>query len=1041
MAGLEGMRLGNCQIVRRIGGGGMGDIYLAEQPGLGRQVAVKVVRGEGSVSGPDAFNEQATQQFLQEARAIAALEHPNILPLYDYGEQDGIHYLVMPYVAQGSLADMIEGRSVSPADLRITLPAPPAITTEIVSQAAAALQYAHEKGVIHRDAKPQNLLVRRLSSGPFSGDISSEATVPSSMRFTDNVPAPLAGATTPPPEQLHVLLADFGLARFMSALVGRTGTAGTPLYNAPEQYAGYPVPATDQYALACVAYLLLTGRPVFEGSLIELHHRHLTDTPAGVTRYNPHLPPAADTVLLRALAKDPADRYPSIREFAAALRAAINPLGQTGQAPWPRPRPLGDVRLVAQTPPSPAPENDLNAAADTRPSLELPAIQIPATPQAQAARTPAMPATSQPAVTPANVPFAGQPMPASTPAGGASLPPVGQIGMPSPNSQRLSAPPPSRTPSAGSWRVHSDAHPTALPPVARQRGWVYDLLHGKLPVSRPIALLALAVVVILVASGSVALAVSLHHKQPANTSTITYTGAGGLTGISQTITRAGVVTLNTLSPLGGKTPRNAATFLARTDQTNTQTTSLSALPAITAPTIGPHTWDTQGIERFGHVNQTDVGVLAPMSISAQADNHFLIEVSDGVLQIVPIENRALLQNYALADLFTPVLHKGGQLGESRVFYDVGSQSWVIVSDELALASDGNVGHGYLDIAISQTPGQIVSWSIYQISIAQGTTCAWADNPQIGNDDTTYYLTGTLFACGAKPLFRGTALWTLPKDAFSQGSAVTISVWTGFKISSSSPIFTLTPAQEQPGASAGWLVGTLAGYLDGASTSRILKLWAVVHATHATQAKQLSIVATTLTLPHAYADPVGAAQPGTTSLLSTGDARITSAVYAMGHLYAAWATAVNWNGDAQTRTGVYWLDMMTTARINDSDATASSISATLAQSAIDGFAGGYVFNPSLAVDANGRLVVIANASSASLYPSLVIAERHASDAPNTLNQRQPFAFLVQGVKDFTVGRWGDYSSAYYSVTNNAFWLGGAYTSQSSAAWATSVWQMH
>jgi len=87
------------------------------------------------------------------------------------------------------------------------------------------------------------------------------------------------------------------------------------------------------------------------------------------------------------------------------------------------------------------------------------------------------------------------------------------------------------------------------------------------------------------------------------------------------------------------------------------------------------------------------------------------------------------------------------------------------------------------------------------------------------------------------------------------------------------------------------------------------------------------------------------------------------------------------------------------------------------------------------------VVIANASSASLYPSLVIAERHASDAPNTLNQRQPFAFLVQGVKDFTVGRWGDYSSAYYSVTNNAFWLGGAYTSQSSAAWATSVWQMH
>jgi serine/threonine protein kinase len=316
MADLEGAQLGTCHVLRRIGRGGMGEVYLAEQTTLGRQVAVKVLPSERAE--PDRAG-QATQRFTREAQAVAALDHPHILPLYEYGEQEGLHYLVMPYVPTGSLADLLAPVPTAGASQRphLTLPLAPALAIDLISQAAEALQYAHDRHLMHLDVKPQNLLVRLLSS--------REGLSLPLASATQTMLAALSGVSasqSPSPLRLHVFLADFGLARLMTWTSGQSGVMGTPLYTAPEQYQGRPEPATDQYALACVAYLLLTGQPVFSGSLVELYHQHLSVTPRLASSVNPQLPAGVDRVLARALAKAPQQRYTTVQEFAQALAQA-----------------------------------------------------------------------------------------------------------------------------------------------------------------------------------------------------------------------------------------------------------------------------------------------------------------------------------------------------------------------------------------------------------------------------------------------------------------------------------------------------------------------------------------------------------------------------------------------------------------------------------------------------------------------------------------------------------------------------------------------
>lgn len=283
MAGLEGQTIGGCRIIRRLGGGGMGEVYLAEQISLGRQVAIKLVRPEGEAAasgGPG-----PAERFAREARAIAAMEHPHILPVYDFGEQAGLAYLVMAYAPNGSLQEALTpGQPL----FRFGLPLSLDLAGVVLEQAAQALQHAHDRGVLHRDVKPANFLMGAGSPG-----------------------------------SIHLLLADFGLAKFTGSAANSVLYAGTAAYSAPEQIQSQAVPASDQYSLAAMLYLLLSGRLPFQGGLTEIVSQQLTAPVPALRTINPAIPPEVDAAVLRALAKKPEERWPGVIVFAAAYREAL----------------------------------------------------------------------------------------------------------------------------------------------------------------------------------------------------------------------------------------------------------------------------------------------------------------------------------------------------------------------------------------------------------------------------------------------------------------------------------------------------------------------------------------------------------------------------------------------------------------------------------------------------------------------------------------------------------------------------------------------
>src|SRR5437764_1067314 len=220
---LEGQQLGRDRLLRRVGSGGMGEVELAQDPGINRQVAIKVVRTELAGYPGTASWKEATGLFQREAKAIAMLDHPGILPLYDYGEQsiNGaiLIYLVMPYREEGSLANWLQRNDSAPLSVQNV--------EQMVQQAAAALQFAHDHQVVHQDVKPSNFLIRTSRENPKRPDL---------------------------------LLTDFGIAK-LGVLTSRASQniRGTPNYMAPEMWEGHPVPATDQYALAVMVYELLAG--------------------------------------------------------------------------------------------------------------------------------------------------------------------------------------------------------------------------------------------------------------------------------------------------------------------------------------------------------------------------------------------------------------------------------------------------------------------------------------------------------------------------------------------------------------------------------------------------------------------------------------------------------------------------------------------------------------------------------------------------------------------------------------------------------------
>jgi serine/threonine protein kinase len=279
---LLGQSLGTSTIQRLIGRGGMGAVYVAQQTRPRREVAVKVLL-------PALFADQPARigflaRFRREADAIATLDHINIIPIYEYGEQEQVAYLVMPYVTGGSLHQVLEKRGVLP--LSEVLP--------MLEQAAAALDYAHAKGIIHRDLKPGNILFH--SDG-------------------------------------RVLLADFGLAKVLreegnqqgaSALTSAGTVIGTPEYLSPEQAAGQALDQrTDIYSLGIVLFHMLTGRVPFSGATpVATAMLHALSEPPSLSQLNPTLSPVIEAVVMKALAKQPEQRYESAGQLAQALSAA-----------------------------------------------------------------------------------------------------------------------------------------------------------------------------------------------------------------------------------------------------------------------------------------------------------------------------------------------------------------------------------------------------------------------------------------------------------------------------------------------------------------------------------------------------------------------------------------------------------------------------------------------------------------------------------------------------------------------------------------------
>jgi beta-lactam-binding protein with PASTA domain len=277
---------GRYRVLERLGAGGMADVYCAQDTQLGRRVAVKVLYRRF------AEDEQFVARFKREASSAAGLSHPAIVGVFDRGEWDGTYYIAM---------ELIEGRTLKEV-IRDRGPAPPEAATDIAIQILRALRFAHQRGVVHRDIKPQNVLVD---------------------------------------EEGRVKVTDFGIALAGASDMTETGSImGTAQYLSPEQAQGRPVDArTDLYSVGVVLYEMLTGRVPFDAeSPVTVALKQVSEPPIPLRELNPSVPPALEAVVLRALEKEPAQRFAGAEEFIRALEAArAEPLAIPAAPPPPPP--------------------------------------------------------------------------------------------------------------------------------------------------------------------------------------------------------------------------------------------------------------------------------------------------------------------------------------------------------------------------------------------------------------------------------------------------------------------------------------------------------------------------------------------------------------------------------------------------------------------------------------------------------------------------------------------------------------------------------
>ncbi|HEY9075577.1 MAG TPA: serine/threonine-protein kinase [Anaerolineaceae bacterium] len=278
MPDLIGTTLGRYQVHNVLGEGGMATVYKALDTYLERYVAIKVIRRQAF--SPEVVDKMLLR-FEREAKALARLAHPNIVHIHDFGEYEGSPYLVMEYIPGGTLKDRTGQKMPAAAAARLLLPV------------AKALDYAHHKGIIHRDVKPGNILLT---------------------------------------EEGEPTLSDFGIAKILENEDGATLTGtgvgiGTPEYMSPEQGLGRQVDfRTDIYALGVIFYELVTGRKPYTGNTpMEIVVKHLNEPLPNLRQFIPDLPDTVEEVIQKALAKQPQDRFPSMEAMAKALEACTHP--------------------------------------------------------------------------------------------------------------------------------------------------------------------------------------------------------------------------------------------------------------------------------------------------------------------------------------------------------------------------------------------------------------------------------------------------------------------------------------------------------------------------------------------------------------------------------------------------------------------------------------------------------------------------------------------------------------------------------------------
>jgi serine/threonine protein kinase len=1037
MAGLEGVQLGSYEILQRIGSGGMAEVYRAKQlTAFGREVAIKVVRA-GYSADPN-FRER----FLREAQAISRLSHPNILPLIEFGEQDEMLFLVMPLVREGTLRDLLQQRKGS-------LPLEEAIS--FFTQLCNAVHYAHTQGIIHRDIKPQNMLLQQGT---------------------------------------HLLLADFGIARDTadSRMTTMGVGIGTVEYMAPEQALGQADARGDIYSLGIVLYQLLTGQVPYSGSTpFQTLQKHSSEPLPDPRTFNPTLPDEAISVLKTALEKDPKDRFQS----AQALGRAAQQLRSA--APRPIPPPLAVPPPVANTPVPPfSPSNPLFGGRQDQSSPSDPAVSgqsglhTPGGPLFPSPYFPPPLTSPQSGTGPTyqqeffSLPTIISSLPQNTDPGAGNSAPQWSSGKdtpmmasgpqpPLPGSPGWGSgpqPPLPGSPGWGSGQPIGGSGPHApipggialaptgqrqaptSPPAPRRGSPLSALTTGVKRFSLPQRLLFGGLAVLIILGSVVAILLSVHPSRTSSTSTNQITVA------TESITRYGSVNATTVAGASG--PPQAQSNVAARLRTATppvipnHITNLPTVPATQqAALVSPSAYPAalavpQPLAGFSGLGQAELGIDAPIDISVASNGTASIEVVDGDFIVA---TSSTVKVISLAVFFQQLIGPEAVLGESRVFFDASLEKWIFISNQLEMKNGGITGSA-LDLALSADASPLDNWDIYQFTTAAQAYggCNWADFPQLGTNAVGVFITATSFACGIAGRLYGASLWELSKQSLGSGTINNVFVTTGFTTAQGNPVVTLTPAVEGGKDSVEWVLSNDAGYVDDGQVSQRLAVWAVVGNPSGARPTPPTIIMTDATLPHPYADPPLALQLGSPKPLTTGDARIVQAQLVNSkHLFAAFTTAINWVGDPVTRAGIYWVDLLPTLQ-NAADPRQSKVGVSVFQQGVVGDPSAYFYSPSFVADAFGNVVLLAVVSASDLDPHLGFTSRLASDPFGTFGgTNHQYLFMpLANTGPYTGSHWGDYGGAYAAPVlpdgkSQWLWVAGPYVDRSSG-WKTNIWQI-